>query len=203
MVTTLLNVSIARPRYTVESVCVCQPHTLSAFATIAVYAAVISAETMELHHSKHHATYVNNLNVALEKLDAAVSAADVSTIIALQPALKFNGGGHLNHSLFWENLAPMGGELQDGPLKALVMECYGDFDTMKTDLNAVTIAVQGSGWGWLGFNPKSGTLLQGECTHVFITCLLKHVFTCPAKEASRPGLARTRILCRPRRVLFL
>jgi Fe-Mn family superoxide dismutase len=54
---------------------------------------VISAETMELHHSKHHNTYVTNLNAALEKLDAAVSAGDVSTIISLQGALKFNGGG--------------------------------------------------------------------------------------------------------------
>jgi Fe-Mn family superoxide dismutase len=61
----------------------------------------ISAETMTLHHSKHHATYVNNLGVALEKLDAALGAGDVSGIIALQGALKFNGGGHINHTLFW------------------------------------------------------------------------------------------------------
>ena len=121
-------------------------------------AAVISAETMELHHSKHHNTYVTNLNVALEKLDAAVTAGDVSSIIALQGALKFNGGGHLNHTLFWENLAPSG-ELKDGPLKNLIMECYGDFDVMKEDMNANTIAVQGSGWGWLGYNPVSGRFI--------------------------------------------
>jgi superoxide dismutase, Fe-Mn family len=63
----------------------------------------ISAETMQLHHSKHHNTYVTNLNAAVEKLDKALSAGDVSAIIALQGALKFNGGGHINHCLFWEN----------------------------------------------------------------------------------------------------
>ena len=63
---------------------------------------VISAEIMQLHHSKHHATYVNNLNVAEEKLSEAVAKNDVSTVIGLQGALKFNGGGHLNHSIFWQ-----------------------------------------------------------------------------------------------------
>ena len=63
---------------------------------------VISAEIMQLHHSKHHATYVNNLNVAEEKLAEAVAKNDVSTVIGLHGALKFNGGGHLNHSIFWQ-----------------------------------------------------------------------------------------------------
>lgn len=71
---------------------------------------VISAEIMQLHHSKHHATYVNNLNVAEEKLKEAVAKGDVSTQIALAPAIKFNGGGHLNHSIFWCNLSPSGGD---------------------------------------------------------------------------------------------
>ena len=62
----------------------------------------ISADIMELHHSKHHATYVNNLNVAEEKLAEAVAKDDVSTVIGLHGALKFNGGGHLNHSIFWQ-----------------------------------------------------------------------------------------------------
>jgi Fe-Mn family superoxide dismutase len=117
--------------------------------------AVISAETMEIHHSKHHNTYVTNLNVALEKLDAAVSAGDVSGIIGLQGALKFNGGGHVNHTLFWENLAPTS-EMKDGPLKDLIEECYEDLDTLKETTSATTVAVQGSGWGWLGYNPKTG-----------------------------------------------
>ena len=65
---------------------------------------VISSETMTLHHSKHHNAYVTNLNTALEKLDTAVSSGDVAGIIGLQGALNLNGGGHLNHTLFWENL---------------------------------------------------------------------------------------------------
>lgn len=63
----------------------------------------ISAEIMEIHHSKHHNTYVTNLNATVEKIDAAMSSGDVSATIALQGALKFNGGGHINHTLFWEN----------------------------------------------------------------------------------------------------
>uniref|UniRef100_A0A7S1CWY5 Superoxide dismutase n=1 Tax=Cyclophora tenuis TaxID=216820 RepID=A0A7S1CWY5_CYCTE len=125
---------------------------------------VISAETMELHHSKHHNTYVTNLNVALEKLDAAVTAGDVSGIIALQGALKFNGGGHVNHTLFWENLSPTS-EFKDGPLKDLVVKCYGSYDAMKEDLTAVTVPIQGSGWGWLGYNPKSGKIESSTCAN--------------------------------------
>jgi Fe-Mn family superoxide dismutase len=69
---------------------------------------IISAEIMQFHHSKHHATYVANLNVAEEKLAEAQSKKDVSAIIQLGPALRFNGGGHLNHSLFWNVLCPNG-----------------------------------------------------------------------------------------------
>lgn len=71
---------------------------------------IICAEIMQLHHSKHHATYVNNLNVAEEKMKEAVAKGDVNTQIALGPAIKFNGGGHLNHSIFWCNLSPNGGK---------------------------------------------------------------------------------------------
>ena len=111
------------------------------------YAAVISAETMTLHHSKHHNTYVTNLNVALEKLDASVTNGDVSSIIGLQGALNFNGGGHLNHTLFWENLcASSDSEVKDGPLKSLIEKRFGDVESMKKELSASTIAVQGSGW---------------------------------------------------------
>jgi len=78
---------------------------------------VISAEIMQLHHSKHHATYINNLNVAEEKLDQARAKNDVSSIIALAPAIKFNGGGHLNHSIFWQNLSPKGGGEPEGVLR--------------------------------------------------------------------------------------
>lgn len=80
---------------------------------------IICAEIMQIHHSKHHATYVNNLNVAEEKLKEAVAKGDVNTQIALAPAIKFNGGGHLNHSIFWQNLSPNGGK-PDGTMSLLL-----------------------------------------------------------------------------------
>jgi Fe-Mn family superoxide dismutase len=104
--------------------------------------AAISAETMTIHHTKHHATYVNNLNAAMEKLDAAVSAGDVSGIIAMQGALKFNGGGHLNHTLFWENLSPTK-TAPKGDLDAAIKGSFGDLDKLKAEMSAKSIAVQG------------------------------------------------------------
>lgn len=83
----------------------------------------ISATIMEIHHSKHHNTYVTNFNVALEKYAAAEDKGDVAAMIALQSALKFNGGGHVNHTLFWENLAPAssgGGGEPTGDLAAAI-----------------------------------------------------------------------------------
>jgi len=120
---------------------------------------VVSAETMTIHHSKHHNTYVTNLNVSLEKLDAAVSAGDVSGIVGLEGALKFNGGGHINHTLFWENLCSKDeSELKDGPLMTAIVDSFGSADAMKQELSAKSVGVQGSGWGWLGYNAGSGKI---------------------------------------------
>ena len=69
---------------------------------------VISGEIMQLHHSKHHNTYVTNFNAAMEKYAEAEQKGDVAGMIALQGAIKFNGGGHVNHPIFWKNLAPPG-----------------------------------------------------------------------------------------------
>ena len=114
---------------------------------------------MTIHHTKHHNTYVTNLNAAMEKLDAALGAGDVSGIIALQGALKFNGGGHLNHTLFWENLTP-DSTAPSGDLEALIKSSFGDFEKMKAELSAKSVAVQGSGWGWLGFNKATGEYFE-------------------------------------------
>lgn len=119
---------------------------------------------MKIHHTKHHNTYVTNLNGALEKLDAALNAGDVSAIIALQGALKFNGGGHLNHTLFWENLAP-GSAGPEGDLASCINNCFGDFASMKSELSAKSVAVQGSGWGWLGFNQATGRMEIATCAN--------------------------------------
>jgi len=124
----------------------------------------ISAETMTIHHTKHHNTYVTNLNVTLEKLDAAMIEGNVSDIIALQGALKFNGGGHVNHTLFWENLAPNGGSPK-GALETAINDSFGGFEAMKAELNAKTIAVQGSGWGWLGYNVGTGRIEVATCAN--------------------------------------
>ncbi|TFY68943.1 hypothetical protein EVG20_g3350 [Dentipellis fragilis] len=118
----------------------------------------ISEEIMKLHHQKHHQTYVNGLNAAEESY--AVSP-DIKQKIALQSALKFNGGGHINHSLFWKNLAPAsqgGGQLADGPLKAAIDRDFGSVEDFKKKFNASTAAIQGSGWGWLGYNSFSKKL---------------------------------------------
>ncbi|KAL7445309.1 hypothetical protein ACHAXH_008512 [Discostella pseudostelligera] len=126
---------------------------------------IISTETMTLHHTKHHNAYVTNLNVSLEKLDTAVSTGDVSSIIALQGALKFNGGGHLNHSLFWENLCPK--DTIDfptsGPLKEAIEARFGNVENMKKELSAMSVGVQGSGWGWLGYDVKTGRIEPATC----------------------------------------
>uniref|UniRef100_A0A6V3KM33 Superoxide dismutase n=1 Tax=Lotharella globosa TaxID=91324 RepID=A0A6V3KM33_9EUKA len=118
----------------------------------------VSAQIMELHHSKHHQTYVNNLNAALESYAAAEAKNDVAKMIALQSAINFNGGGHVNHTLFWENLAPAGGEGPSGDLAAAIDAKWGSLDAFIKEFNAKTAAVQGSGWGWLGYNAATGSL---------------------------------------------
>jgi Fe-Mn family superoxide dismutase len=119
---------------------------------------------MEIHHSKHHNTYVTNLNATVEKINSAMIAGDVSGTIALQGALKFNGGGHINHCLFWENLAPNpSGPMAGSVLEAAIDERFGGMDGLKSQLSASSVAIQGSGWGWLGYNPKTGQVEIATC----------------------------------------
>jgi len=126
---------------------------------------VISADIMKLHHSKHHNTYVTNLNVAEEKLAEAKAKNDISAIIALAPALKFNGGGHLNHSIFWQNMCPGGTGEPGGALADAIKRDFGGFDNMKARLSAATVGVQGSGWGWLGYNKTTKRLEITTCAN--------------------------------------
>src|SRR4051794_21165730 len=91
----------------------------------------ISGRIMELHHSKHHQTYVNSYNDAADKLAAAEATDDIATKIALQPLINFHGGGHLNHTLFWENLAPKGsggGDPPTGELATAIDSTYGSLE---------------------------------------------------------------------------
>ncbi|XP_039956998.1 superoxide dismutase [Mn], mitochondrial [Bactrocera tryoni] len=118
---------------------------------------VICREIMELHHQKHHQTYVNNLNAAEEQLAEAQQKKDVTKIISLAPALRFNGGGHINHSIFWQNLSPEKSQ-PSNDLKCAIEAQFGSLEAMKKELTTLTVAVQGSGWGWLGYNKKTNQL---------------------------------------------
>jgi Fe-Mn family superoxide dismutase len=113
----------------------------------------ISAQIMELHHSKHHQTYVTNLNNALQTLATAQSSDDIPTQIQLQSAIRFHGGGHINHSLFWQNLAPPNSsdaDINSAPkLSEAIRQTFGDESTFKKKYNAALLGIQGSGWGWL------------------------------------------------------
>ncbi|KAG0124884.1 Manganese/iron superoxide dismutase [Tuber indicum] len=121
----------------------------------------ISGKIMELHHSKHHQTYVNSLNDAEEKYASAVSANDVQRQISLHSLLRFHGGGHINHTLFWENLAPKssgGGEPPSGKLAGAITSTYGSVENLKKMMNASLAGIQGSGWSWLAKDKDTGAL---------------------------------------------
>ncbi|KAK1975681.1 iron/manganese superoxide dismutase domain-containing protein [Colletotrichum cereale] len=121
----------------------------------------ISAQIMELHHSKHHQTYVNGLNAALETVEDAKAKGDFSKAAAQAPLINFHGGGHVNHSLFWENLAPAsrdGGGEPDGNLAQAIKKDFGSFDTLRKQINTSLAGIQGSGWAWLVKDKTSGTL---------------------------------------------
>ncbi|XP_075259277.1 superoxide dismutase [Mn], mitochondrial-like [Convolutriloba macropyga] len=125
----------------------------------------ISADIMQLHHSKHHQTYVNNYNLAEEQLAEAVEKGETSKIISLQGSLKFNGGGHLNHSIFWQNLSPNGGGEPSGTLADMIKSQFGSFDVFTKEFATKTVAIQGSGWGWLGFNKDKNRLEIATCAN--------------------------------------
>eukprot|EP00606_Chrysophyceae_sp_TOSAG23-5_P000913 GSChrysophyteH2.ASY1.ANO1.638.1 assembled CDS len=123
---------------------------------------VLSTEVMTLHYTKHHQAYVTNGNIALDQLAEAQHNNDTAKILALQPALKFNCGGHINHTLFWKNLAAPskgGGHLGDGELKTMIDAQFGNLENLQDQMKAKTVGVQGSGWGWLGFDKAENKLV--------------------------------------------
>ncbi len=127
---------------------------------------VISAEIMKLHYEKHHAAYVANLNKALEQYCEAEAKNDLPAMVALQQAIKFNGGGHINHSIFWTNLAPKnkgGGTPPNGKLAEAINKEFGSLDKFIEQFSAKTVAIQGSGWGWLGLNKAKDRLEIATC----------------------------------------
>ncbi|PKU73921.1 superoxide dismutase [Mn], mitochondrial [Dendrobium catenatum] len=126
----------------------------------------ISAEIMQLHHQKHHQTYITNYNKALEQLDEAVNKGETAKVVHLQSAIKFNGGGHVNHSIFWKNLKPIaegGGEPPHSALGWAIDQNFGSLETLIQKINAEGAALQGSGWVWLALD-KEAKKLRVETT---------------------------------------
>lgn len=120
---------------------------------------VIDKETMNIHYSKHHQAYVNNLNAALEKFPEAAKTDLVELIKDLnlipeeiRMAVRNNGGGHLNHTLFWEVMAPNGAKAPSGALLEAIEKAFGSFDAFKEKFSAAAKTRFGSGWGWLAAN---------------------------------------------------
>jgi Fe-Mn family superoxide dismutase len=115
----------------------------------------IDARTMEIHHDKHHAAYVTNLNAALEGtewIDRPIEAvlADLDAIPEdKRTAVRNNGGGHANHTLFWEIMGPNGGGEPSGDLASAISDTFGSVDDLKTAVNDAGVKRFGSGWSWL------------------------------------------------------
>jgi superoxide dismutase, Fe-Mn family len=111
----------------------------------------IDARTMEIHHGKHHNAYVTNLNNAIAGSDAEkLSIEEVCKNVSKYPvAVRNNGGGHYNHSLFWTLLAPNGGKQPSGAVAEAINGAFGSFDEFKTKFSAAAAGRFGSGWAWL------------------------------------------------------
>ena len=121
----------------------------------------IDAKTMEIHYTKHHQTYTNNLNAALEKCSEDVQNKDITVILSnldiipseLRGAVNFNGGGFDNHRIFWNNMTSNGGGEPQGPIAEAINSTFGSFANFKEKFTTATVGIQGSGWGWLVFDP--------------------------------------------------
>ena len=118
----------------------------------------LSAEILTLHHDKHHAAYVNGLNAALEKIAEAQKKKDFSAILTLARNVAFHGSGHILHTLYFANLTPKSTPPSGAFLKEVEAQ-FGDAETLKAQLNEVSAAVQGSGWGVLAYEPVGKRLL--------------------------------------------
>jgi len=116
----------------------------------------IDARTMEIHHGKHHQTYINNLNAALES-NPDLSSKSVDDLISdlsqvpedIRGAVRNNGGGHSNHSFFWQVISPSGGGVPVGSLNDAITSAFGSFDAFKDAFTKAALTRFGSGWAWL------------------------------------------------------
>jgi Fe-Mn family superoxide dismutase len=126
----------------------------------------IDARTMEIHHSKHHQAYVDNLNAAIEKHPAWFEKSIEEILIHLsevpediRTAVRNHGGGHANHALFWSVMAPGAGGLPQGALATAIEAAFGKFDTFKEKFETAAKTRFGSGWAWLSRKPDGGLVV--------------------------------------------
>ena len=112
----------------------------------------ISGKIMQLHHDKHHQAYVTGANTALDALAEARESGNLANVNKLEKDLAFNVGGHVNHTIFWNNLSPEGGERPEGELAAALDEYFGSFEQFQAHFTATAMGVQGSGWAVLAWD---------------------------------------------------
>ena len=118
---------------------------------------------MEIHHTRHHQTYTDKLNAALDNCPGEIQDKDIVDILsgldtvpeAQRGAINFNGGGFDNHRLFWSNMKPNGGGEPGGAIADAINASFGNFADFKQKFSSATAVIQGSGWGWLAYNPSS------------------------------------------------
>ncbi|MGB8972114.1 MAG: superoxide dismutase [Pseudomonas capeferrum] len=145
------------------------PHTLPALPY--AYDALephIDAQTMEIHHSKHHQTYINNLNAAIEGTEWAEWSVEqlVGAVKQLpeklQAAVINQGGGHANHTLFWTVMAPQGGGQPHGQVAKAIEAELGGFDAFKDAFTKAALSRFGSGWAWLSVTPENKLVVESS-----------------------------------------
>jgi Fe-Mn family superoxide dismutase len=122
----------------------------------------ISGQIMELHHSKHHQAYVTGANAALAALAEARDSGALANVNKLEKDLAFNLGGHVNHSIFWTNLSPDGGDKPTGDLASAIDDNFGSFDKFTAHFTAAAMGVQGSGWAALTWDSIGQNLLINQ-----------------------------------------
>lgn len=122
----------------------------------------ISGAIMELHHSKHHQAYVTGANAALAALADARDKGDLANVNKLEKDLAFNLGGHVNHSIFWTNMSPDGGDKPVGDIASAIDDQFGSFDKFMAHFTAAALGVQGSGWAALMYDSIGKNLIINQ-----------------------------------------
>jgi Fe-Mn family superoxide dismutase len=126
----------------------------------------LSGQIIELHHDKHHKTYVDGANTSIEKLAAAREEKKWDSLVGLEQTLAFNLGGHLLHSLYWSNLSPDGGGEPSGALRTGIDATFGGFESFREQMTQVVATAQGSAWAILSYEPAGQRLfIQQLYTH--------------------------------------